>query len=192
MSHNSEPTASHIYTESGMTVDLTNYLHFRFQDCQGYKKIKGLGIKEMDFGWWNENNNCLYLLELKDYTSSQRSLTDREKSAQLLDNLWKKSVDVLFMLSALWLNNEGSREIKPCFPEKIYQKCNIRIYHLINCDRLFEPHLLPLNTKLLNRFKGYTSLFENILTFRIISSRQAERIFKDHATNTSFVKKASE
>jgi hypothetical protein len=146
-----------------------------------------MGIKEIDFGWWNSEEKCLYLLELKDYTSVQASLEDREKSEKLIHTLWKKSLDVMIMLSAVWLNSEGSRDIKPCFQAGMNKECTIRIYHLINCDKTFEPHLLPLNTRLINCFKGYRRLFDNIRAFRIISARQAERIFRDRASDKPFI-----
>jgi len=50
---------------------------------------------------------------------------------------------------------------------------------LIKCDKSFEPHLNPINDKLKVGFRGYKRLYENIWTFTIISTRQANRIFKD-------------
>lgn len=44
----------HIYNESGINIDLSDYSHFRFENCEGYRKIKGFNVKEIDFGWWNE------------------------------------------------------------------------------------------------------------------------------------------
>ena len=39
-----------IFTENGVSVNFpTNY--FQFEECYEYRKISGLGVKEMDFGW---------------------------------------------------------------------------------------------------------------------------------------------
>ena len=181
---------SNKYTESGIEVDLSGFSHFRFEECRGYEEIKGLNIKEIDFGWWNAGENCLYLLELKDYSFVTNHLP-KEKSGELIENLLKKSQDVIFMLSATWLKNGGSENIKKCLPREAQEKCKIKIFHLINCRMTFETHLLGLNTVLSSKFRGYQKLFENILTFRIISARQAEKIFIDPNTRKPFVTKSS-
>ncbi len=168
-----------------MEVCLDGFEHFRFEVCEGHRRLTG--IKEIDFGWWDDEESCLYLLELKGLT---RVASDRrrDKANQFVDNLWKKSVDVMAMLSAVWLENKGAESIKKCLPAKAKNKCNIKIYHLINCERSFEAHLQPLNTKLWQKFKGYAILNENILRFQLISSRQAEeKIFK--INNKAFVKR---
>jgi len=95
------------------------------------------------------------------------------------------------MLSATWLKNTGNRDIKSCLPSKVQEKCKIKIYHLINCEHSSEIHFLALNTALFTKFKGYKKLFENISTFRIISTRQAEKIFKAKHTGKPFVKKCT-
>lgn len=169
----------HIYKESGVSIDLSAYAHFRFENCEGYRKIKGCNVKEIDFGWWNEEEECLYLLELKDFTANPERIVEKEKSVELIENLCKKSIDVVLMLSAVWLDNAGGREIKPCLPARARQKCKMKIFHLVRCDESIEPALNAMNDKLKNEFRGYRQLYENLLTFKIISARQADRIFKD-------------
>jgi len=168
-----------IYSESGTNIDLSSYSHFRFENCEGYRKISGFNVKEIDFGWWNEPEKCLYLLEIKDYTSNPSRIVEKDKSKVLIENLLKKSIDVLLMLSAVWLDNGGSQEIKSCLPTEAQRKCKVKIFHLIKCDKSLEPHLSPINDKLKAGFRGYKFLYENIRTFKIISARQANRIFKD-------------
>ncbi len=175
-----------IYSESGVNIDLRRYSPFRFEDCGGYRKLKGFNVKEIDFGWWNESEKCLYLLEIKDYTANPGRLTGekpadggKEPSDILKENLLKKSIDVLLMLSAVWLGTNGSREIKSCFPIQAQHKCNVKIFHLIKCDKSLEPLLHQLNDRLKSEFRGYKILYENLCTFTIISARQAEKIFKD-------------
>lgn len=166
----------HIYNESGISLDLSAYDHFRFENCEGYQKIKGCNVKEIDFGWWNEEEECLYLLELKDFTGNPGRIV--EKSGDLIKNLCKKSIDTILMLVAVWLDNNGGREIKSCLPVHAQQKCNMKIFHLIRCDKSIELALNAVNDKLKNEFRGYKRLYENLLTFKIISARQADRIFK--------------
>jgi hypothetical protein len=169
---------ANIYTEGAINIDLSAYSHFRFETCEGYRNISGANIKEIDFGWWNDDEECLYLLEIKDYTANPNRIVKKDESRVLIENLWKKSVDVIVMLSSVWLDNIGSREIKSCLPIHVQRKCKIKIFHLLKCDKSLEPHLSPINDKLKDRFRGYKQLYENILTFKIISARQAEKIFK--------------
>jgi len=165
-----------LYNESGINIDLRGHSHFRFEDCEGYRKIKGWHVKEIDFGWWNEEEECLYLLEIKNLTSNPDHLSEKEKSGKLIDNLWKKSLDVILILSAVWLDNVASREIKSCLPTYAQQKCKVKIFHLIKCDKSIEHLLNAVNDRLKDRFRGYKQLYENLLAFKIISNRQAERI----------------
>lgn len=165
------------YVESGIEVDLGKFSHCRFEICPGYQSIKGDNIKEIDFGWWNEDEKCFYLLELKDYSNIPGKL--KENSEKLLENLWKKSLDMVIMLAAVWLKTGGSSNITSCFPPEAVtnSKCRIKIFHLINCTTNSEPHLLWLNDKLKNKFKGYQKLFDNIRMCKIISIRKAENMF---------------
>lgn len=175
------------YVESGMIVDLSAFPHFRFEDCKAHQRLHH--IKEIDFGWWNKNEKCLYLLELKSLNKVKAEYR-LNKAHQFIDNLWKKSIDVLTILTAVWLENNGANEIKNCLPQQIHQKCNMRFYHLINCNIAFEPHLPFVNDTLKQRFRGYCRLFETILDFRIISSRQAEnKLFINPTNKKPFVRK---
>ena len=174
-----------LYTESGMKVDLSEFSHFRFETCAAHRALNG--IKEIDFGWWDDDEKCIILLELKGLHKVRKDKRP-EKAAMFLDNLWKKSLDVVTMLSAVWLKTKGSNGIKKCLPEEVHKKREIKIYHLINCEPAFEPHLMTLHTKLRQKFSGYLSLFDNIIKFQVISSRQAEqKIFRDKETKRPFV-----
>jgi len=177
---------NHIYIESGLQIDMSGFKHFRFETCAGHKKLSN--IKEIDFGWWDHHQQCLMLVELKGLhkVCPEKRL---EKATALIENLWKKTIDVWLMLCAVWLDSRGGDEIKTCFPAEIHNKCHVRIFHLINCDRSFEMHLPFLNTKLKHKLDGYHRLFDNILEYRIISSRQAEtKLFIDKETNRAFIK----
>jgi hypothetical protein len=55
------------YIESGLRINLPEGEHFRFPDCEIYKQLSGKKLKEMDFGWWQKQQNRLWLIEIKDY-----------------------------------------------------------------------------------------------------------------------------
>ncbi len=66
------------YQESGLIITLPDGEHFRFQDCQAYKEVSGRNLKEMDFGWWQNDTNTLWLIEIKEYSNltSEEQLPD--------------------------------------------------------------------------------------------------------------------
>ena len=41
-----------LFSESGVQVDLTGKPHFRFQDLEAYRSIKGQHVQEMDVPDW--------------------------------------------------------------------------------------------------------------------------------------------
>lgn len=52
-------------TESDFEVSISEETSFRFAENPGYQKVSGIGLKEMDVGWWDNANNKLIFLELK-------------------------------------------------------------------------------------------------------------------------------
>lgn len=151
-----------IYTESGLQVILPDGESFRFQDCSIYKQLKGSYLREMDFGWWDSTKNILWLLELKDYSHLQPTdkLPDR-----LLDILIEKATDSLLILSAVWigsLNGQGMKSDLPTachiFPTEPKKLKIVFVMKLTNHH--IKVELSPLKTRLLERLKGRTTLFD--------------------------------
>jgi hypothetical protein len=53
-------------TESNITLNFPDNNYFRFQDCEGYRQIQQ-NFKEMDICWYNQSNDVLYIIELKNW-----------------------------------------------------------------------------------------------------------------------------
>lgn len=53
------------YTETGITIDLTNFPHCRLKDCEQHKELSHYFFKEADFMWWDPQENCIYTLTSK-------------------------------------------------------------------------------------------------------------------------------
>lgn len=161
------------YVESDITLDFSGIDHFRFETCQGHRNLAH--IKEIDFAWWDQGREALFLMELK-RISAKRLGSGRSRN--LLDNLWKKSIDTLYMISSVWHQTEGSQELAECFPQNAVQPCPIYIFHLVYCDASAEPLLLPFNERLRQMINSYTQLMD-VHTFTVISYRQAKKLFPE-------------
>ena len=107
-----------VYIESGLRVNLPKEQHFRFQDCEIYKQLSGQKLKEMDFGWWQKEQNRLWLIEIKDYA---HLTTEERLPNHLLDNLVDKATDSLLMLASCWIKTGKGREFSGCLPKAIQQ-----------------------------------------------------------------------
>jgi len=152
-----------IYQESGLRLTLPEGKHFRFQDCQAYKSLSGQNLKEMDFGWWQEDKNILWLFELKDYAN----LTLNEcLPNHLLDNLITKAMDSLLMLAACWAKTGKGREFLSCLPSPVQnfpmhpEQLKLKLFFILKIDvNMFKDEIDALKYELNNRLRGRIALF---------------------------------
>jgi len=87
------------YTESGITIDLSGLEYFCFENCDGYRKLSGSYFREMDIGWYENSEDTLYLVELKDFTF--KNLGDTNIMNEVVSPKVKKSVDSISMIKAV-------------------------------------------------------------------------------------------
>jgi hypothetical protein len=92
-------------TESSVTLNFPDNNYFRLCDCDGYKAIQN-NFAEMDACWYDQKEDKLYLVELKNwetnnlaeetdpnYTYEQIQVMKDGISNYRIRNLVKKSVD---------------------------------------------------------------------------------------------------
>ncbi len=170
-----------IYTESGIRINLTNYPHLRLKNCQVYEKdLSVFYFKEVDFIWWNPNENCLYLSDFKDFADVQSA----GRIEKVIPNLIDKSIHVLGLISSVWLQMEGSQEIAGFFrehlPEDALIKVELKIIHIINCPPIFDMHFSAVNSKFMERFGAYHKLYdiETSLVLPIGKAREFLDVFE--------------
>ncbi|RKZ50904.1 MAG: hypothetical protein DRR16_05610 [Candidatus Parabeggiatoa sp. nov. 3] len=152
-----------IYHESGLRLTLPAGKHFRFQDCKAYKSLNGQNLKEMDFCWWQEDENRLWLIELKDYAN----LTPAEcLPNHLLDNLIAKATDSLLMLAACWAKTGKGQEFLSCLPSSVQefprhpQQLKLKLFFILKIDvSMFKDEIDALKYELNNRLRGRVALF---------------------------------
>ncbi len=145
--------------ESGVELGLPDKDHFRFQDCEAYNKVKGMGIKEMDFCWWNQTKDSIYLLEALD--------TKKDSSQEILLKIVVKGLDSLLLLLAVWMDTRfgeslGS-ELPKSFPTAIPTKfififiLRTRSGHAVSSDK--KGQFAPYQDKARSRLRSRLGLF---------------------------------
>ena len=151
-----------VYQESGLTVSLADDNHFRFCDCRTYQKLSGSFLKEMDFGWWHTEQGCLYLMELKDFSSLT---ADNQLADKFIEDIILCVVDCLLMLSAIWTNSKQGQslhaDLTQTCPAFSRQLCQVKIVIVIKIEsRHSKLWLSPLQDRLRSRIKSKVSLLD--------------------------------
>jgi hypothetical protein len=147
-----------IYQESGLMINLPDEQSFRFQDHPAYQKLKGKGLSEMDFAWWDATKNILWLLDVKDYSH----LLPAEKLPDyLLAKLSNKVIDSLLIMSAIWSNTQQGLNLKMYLPESCQITQPLKIVFVFKItNQTIKASLSPLKTKLVNSLQGKLLLFD--------------------------------
>jgi len=149
------------YDESGLRLNLPKGQHFRY--CEAYKLLCGQKLKEMDFGWWQPEQNRLWLIEIKDYA---HLTTEERLPNHLLDNLVDKATDSLLMLASCWAKTGKGREFFSCLPPPIQQfpespeQLKLKLFFILKIDvTMFKDEIDALRYGLNNRLRGRVALF---------------------------------
>jgi len=156
-----------ILTESGITVDTKDFNTFKLENCKAFKQLTGLGsFKEMDIGWYNSDNDTLFLVELKEF-----SKVSKEEFAEKWNyEFVKKTLDCLLMTIAVQIPTQYANGLKQCFGGTDIAKIkNIKFFHIICDTRLSgrEDYLIFLKDEVNKKLSPYLALFD----------KQAYRIF---------------
>jgi hypothetical protein len=151
------------YIESGLRINLPEGEHFRFQDCEIYKQLSGKKLKEMDFGWWQKQQNRLWLIEIKDYA---HLTTEERLPKHLLDNLVDKATDSLLMLANCWAKTGKGREFSSCLPPAIQQfpehpeQLKLKLFFILKINvAMFKDEIDALRYELNDKLRGRVALF---------------------------------
>lgn len=158
---------------------------FRFENCAGYKEVKGIGIKEMDVCWYDAPNNALYLIELKNWgdgilTEEKDGVLNQEEISKKRTGIYKsrlhelveKSKDASHMLAAMLLKTSQGERINNCAPFKINKATTFHFINIINWTNQDITPIMSIYTEYKRRFAGYRKLF-SYRTPIILTKKQA-------------------
>ncbi len=173
--------------ESSITLNFPDNNYFRFCDCIGYKKLSH--IKEMDACWYDQANDTLYIIELKNWENSRLneegnpniSQTEikemkRNISEYRINELLKKSVDSVCMFTSILLNKPYSSTLKVCSPFTITNNTKIILLSIINWTEADSTYISAINTQYRTKFNSYAKLFD-IKTFLVLPKDKASEKF---------------
>jgi hypothetical protein len=160
------------YTESGITLNFSDSNYFCFEDCGGYTKFSGDNFKEMDAGWFDEKENILYLIELKDFTKA--NLSENESRASRVWGLVKKSVDSCIMIRSALLGYDAGIEVSKCLPINITTNYKLKVFHILNVEEAQASYISFINDDFRNKFKAYQA-FLNVQSCAVITLKSAKR-----------------
>jgi hypothetical protein len=160
------------YTESGITLNFPDINYFCFEDCKGYTKYSGDNFKEMDAGWFDEKENTLYLIELKDFTKA--NLSEKESRTSRVWDLVKKSVDSCVMIRSAILGYNAGNEISKCLPINLSVNYKLKVFHILNIEEAQASYIGFINDDFRNKFKAYNDFF-NVQGCAVITLKSAKK-----------------
>lgn len=174
--------------ESSVTLNFPDNNYFRLCDCDGYKALQN-NFAEMDVCWFDQTNDILYLIELKNwenntlaeesdptYTSEQIQVMKEGISNYRIRNLLKKSVDTTCMFMSILLGSQYSNKIQRCSPFTISNNTTIKLLSIINWTDTDSTYISAINTQYKSKFNSYAKLFD-IKTFIVLTKDKASELF---------------
>lgn len=175
-------------TESNITLNFPDNNYFRFQDCEGYKQIQH-NLKEMDTCWFNNEDNILYLIELKNWENNslieendfsiskeEISLMKSNISKSRINNLLKKSIDSVSIFMSILLDKPQGLKIQKCSPFTINNNTTIKLISIINWTSSDITYIANINTEYKTKFKSYAKLY-SISAYLVMTKEQAAKQF---------------
>ncbi|GGF21843.1 hypothetical protein [Echinicola rosea] len=163
--------------ESNITLNFSDNNFFRFEDCSGYKALSAYSFKEMDACWFDEDQNTLWLFELKDFTKA--NLAPLENLRSRADNLVKKAVDSLNMLLSIKHSYSYSQTLKKCTTDRINNNTIIKFTSIIHCTSSQKPSISHINDLFRRKFTPYAKLFD-INYYSVIEHSRAINLIPNH------------
>lgn len=106
-----DPAKTHL--ESGLYFDPPHAECFRLEHCDHVKALKGHGVAEMDFAWWEAGREAIHLLEVRDYSDPAHKLA----VDFLVHECVQKATDCLLMLASVWYGLPAGERLRECVPE---------------------------------------------------------------------------
>ncbi len=175
-------------TESSITLNFPDNNYFRLCDCDGYKAIQD-NFAEMDVCWYDQTNDILYIIELKNwgnntlveendpnFTTDEIQKMKTGISNYRIENLLKKSVDTTCMFMSILLGKKNSIKIQQCSQFKISNNTTIKLLSIINWIDIDSTYISHINTQYKSKFNSYAKLFD-IKSFLVLPKYKASQLF---------------
>ena len=175
------------FTESSITLDFPDANHFRLSECDGYKVLNN--VREMDCCWYNENEDILYLIELKDWGndrldeegdpdySIEEIKQKKEGIAKYrVRNLVEKSIGTLSIFSSILLGRLAGQRINDCAPFEITTNTQIVLLNVINWNIEDYSYVANINTEYKTKLNSFAKLF-GVRRYIVLTKNMASNNF---------------
>ncbi len=162
--------------DNGLIINFPNENFTKIDDNKLFKKFSGIfnNFKVMDCCWFDEQKNCLWLIELKQYYNPYNTqyintnISDKTKRSSKIRELLQKTIGTLLLL------NDRYETIK-IFPENITINTQIKIFHILRVKPEHKDYLQFMTDKLKGEFSDFP-LYADVLA--VIDYNDAKKIFK--------------
>lgn len=128
-----------VYTESELSISLPDGKSFQLGKMAAYRSLSGCALKEMDFGYLDEDGGHIVLVELTSYNKAAEPPT----SKVLLPEMIAKARDSLLMLQAAWRGHGVGKRLLLELPEPCRKELRLRICFVVKLSsehrRAFTP-----------------------------------------------------
>ena len=105
-----DPAKNH--AEPGFLFSPPHERSFRLSASALSDTFKRFGIQEMDFAWWNEPQQTMNLLEVKDYSTGSFS------AEHYVNECAQKATDCLLLLGSIWYGLPYGPKVRECVPDE--------------------------------------------------------------------------
>jgi hypothetical protein len=106
------------HLESGLFFDPPHDRCFRPDQQDPIKALKGLGLHEMDFAWWDPARRTMHLLEVKDYSRPAAKL----EQGPLVNECVQKATDSILLFASIWYGLPYAARLRAWVPEEWHEK----------------------------------------------------------------------
>jgi hypothetical protein len=178
------------FEESGIRVDFPDCNWFRFCDMPTYTSLSGQNLKEMDCGWWDNQQDVLWLIELKgeevwlsESSQMMRQCKQIERPSlsrqepKLLHTLLVKAVDSLLLLGSIWSGTRTGNEFLNHLPSGLSSypgDGNIELLFVIDTPHQRQGSMIFVRDQLNRLLQGKLKLY-NIRRIEVLDINNATR-----------------
>ncbi len=131
--------------EGNLAVELPDNRYFRFEQCDTYSRVSGYSITEADFVWMAEEDDRVWIMELKDYGPDSQGELDKALDS-LRNQLPKNLVHAFLLVASVWSETPFGRrlraDIEATFPNFPSVQCSVCAAVVIRLENPADHALL--------------------------------------------------
>jgi len=160
--------------EDRLVVSLPEDRYFRLEKSWTYAKVKAHALTEVDFGWMNDEEEGLWLMELKDYGANRPSVASVQQ--KLRNQLPKNIAHAVLLVSSTWAGTPFGlnlrQDLEDTFLEFPDEAVPIRAVAVINVGNVDPSSFWALTTALRSALSAFD--LEKVAVLPASSSRVEE------------------